>query len=106
MHLRNTMESLHQQDTRTMANQGTSTLQMLGTDSVDTMEHNPQHHMPTTTSTSTTTINTIITSMDNTHQQHLNRQLRLPLRDTQPTQLLSRAIQMSNLAIVHKLDSN
>lgn len=106
MHLRNTMESLHQQDTRTMANQGTSTLQMLGTDRVDTMDRNPQPLMPTTTSTSTTTINTIITSMDNTHQQQLNRQLRLPLRDTQPTQLLSRAIQMSNLAIVHKLDSN
>ena len=94
MHLRNTMESLHQLDTRTMANQGTSTLQMLGTDRVDTMERNPQPLMPTTTSTSTTTINTIITSMDNTRPQHLNRQLRLPLWDTQPTQLLNQATQM------------
>jgi hypothetical protein len=81
MHLRNIMESLIQQDTRTMASQGTSTLQMLGMDRVDTMERNRLLLMRTTTSTSTTIINTIITSMDNTRPQRLNRQQRLPLLD-------------------------
>ena len=81
MHLRNIMESLLQEDTRTMASQDTSTLQMLGTDRVDTMERNRLLLMRTTTSTSTTIINTIITSMDNTRPQHLNRQQHLQMLD-------------------------
>ena len=81
MHLRNIMESLLQEDTHTMASQDTSTLQMLGTDRVDTMERNRLLLMRTTTSTSTTIINTIITSMDNTRPQHLIRQQRLQMLD-------------------------